>query len=548
MIMYKFICFVTMALSGCLHIDNVTSEIKSSQVIVQTNCGPVDGLQIDGVYSFRGIPYADPPVGNMRWKRPRAKSPQTGNCWKGTFPAKMNGNTCFQLDPFNRTTLVGDEDCLYLNVLTPSINQNASKPVMVWIHGGSLQFSNGNWPLYEPTEQLAKESDIVYVGFNYRLHAFGFMALQMLADNEHETGTSGNYGFMDMIAVLQWVQTNIKAFGGDPKKVTVFGQSSGGTAIFALLASPLVQGLFQKAWLLSASPILNKTASEAFQDNLVFLKSTNCSSIACLYSLTSAEVTNAVPWDTYPYWAMMDQGDLPNKGRYDGAIAIVDGYVLPEAPFDAWANGRAVDVPLLIGSCANEVDYNPTITEINTWTWQQYEHHVNETIGSFGKLVKDTLMSLYPSHHISPEYQLTSMASDIRANCPNDVMSLYAATTFKSPVFRYVVTSTPSVPVHAVGIPFPASYSFHMWDIFAFFGFIPDYIKFPTKTDIAWQRNVQNEVLSFVHTGAPCSSEWKPYPMVTASLSYQTTVLSAYNPVQCEFLLGNGFFSYAWIN
>lgn len=108
-------------------------------------------------------------------------------------------------------------------------------------------------------------------------------------------------------------------------QVTVFGQSSGGTAIFALLASPLCQGLFHKAWLLSASPILNKTSVEAFKDNEVFMERSGCQNATCLYSLSSEEVTRAVPWDVYPYWEMSDQSDLPTSGHFDGAIAVVDG-------------------------------------------------------------------------------------------------------------------------------------------------------------------------------------------------------------------------------
>jgi para-nitrobenzyl esterase len=160
----------------------------------------------------------------LRWHPPEIISSKAGNCWNGIFQAKSYGNTCFQKDIKSEKTFIGSEDCLYLNVITPDLRPLVLKPVMVWIHGGSLQVSNGNWPLYEPTEQLAKETDIVYVGFNYRLHAFGFMALQMLADIS-PTNASGNYGFMDMIAVLNWVQTNIRNFGGDPNKV--FGGTSG---------------------------------------------------------------------------------------------------------------------------------------------------------------------------------------------------------------------------------------------------------------------------------------------------------------------------------
>jgi hypothetical protein len=111
-------------------------------------------------------------------------------------------------------------------------------------------------------------------------------------------------------------------------QVTIFGQSSGGTSIFALLASPLCKDLFHRAWMLSGSPILNKTTNDAFKDNELFMRNTNCTNVDCLYSLSSAEVTFAVPWTSYPYWAMFDQGDLPTKGHFDGALAIVDGNLI----------------------------------------------------------------------------------------------------------------------------------------------------------------------------------------------------------------------------
>ena len=183
---------------------------------VQTTCGPVAGIYNNSAYSFRGIPYAQPPVGNLRWKPPQPLSKQTGTCWNGTFIAQSYGNTCAQ--PDEEFWTVGHEDCLYLNVITPTLDPRARKPVMVWIHGGSLEALNGNWPLYSPTERLAADTDIVYVSFNYRLQAFGFMALKLLADDS-PTGTSGNYGFMDMILALKWVQENILNFGGDPDQV-----------------------------------------------------------------------------------------------------------------------------------------------------------------------------------------------------------------------------------------------------------------------------------------------------------------------------------------
>ena len=185
---------------------------------VQTTCGPVAGIYNKSAYSFNGIPYAQPPVGNLRWKPPQPISKLTRTCWNGTFYATKYGNMCAQPAANDKNFTVGSEDCLYLNVITPTLDTKAKKPVMVWIHGGSLIVLNGNWPLYSPTESLAADTDMVYVSFNYRLQAVGFMALQMLADDS-PTGTSGNYGFMDMILALKWVKENIHNFGGDPDQV-----------------------------------------------------------------------------------------------------------------------------------------------------------------------------------------------------------------------------------------------------------------------------------------------------------------------------------------
>ena len=190
--------------------------------VVETWCGPVEGNVIDGALSFRGIPYAAPPVGQRRWTPPEPLSHAKGTCWNGTYEAFQYGKTCFQIDPEDATRFLGSEDCLYLNVMSPEINTTNLKPVMVWIHGGSLQLSSGNWPLYTPTEKLAVTTGVVYVSFNYRLQAFGFLALQELADISLFK-TSGNYGFQDMIEVLRWVQTNIKHFGGDPNQVNNIG-------------------------------------------------------------------------------------------------------------------------------------------------------------------------------------------------------------------------------------------------------------------------------------------------------------------------------------
>jgi carboxylesterase type B len=192
---------------------------------VFVNCGEIDGVwsQTDAGFSFRGIPYASPPVGKLRWRPPEAVRKENNNCWNGTLKAHNFQSPCVQRDPMNKSNIIGNEDCLYLNVLTPTSNSSAKLPVMFWIHGGYLLYGNGNQYNigYAPTLALAKQLDVVFVSINYRLNAFGFMALEWLK-NGSPTNTSGNYGFMDMIEGLRWVQENIQNFGGDPTQVCFY--------------------------------------------------------------------------------------------------------------------------------------------------------------------------------------------------------------------------------------------------------------------------------------------------------------------------------------
>ena len=194
--------------------------LLTSNPNVTTDCGKVQGVSLsaDGPFSFRGIPYASPPSGNLRWRPPLSTAFRNNNCWKGTFDATRFGNICYQRRRNNTSQLIGSEDCLYLNVWTPTLNKTAQLPVAVWVHGGSLETGNGNEAGFSPTEKLAIETNTVYVSLNYRLHALGFISLQWLADNS-TTNSSGNYGFMDMIEALKWVQRNIENFGGDSNQV-----------------------------------------------------------------------------------------------------------------------------------------------------------------------------------------------------------------------------------------------------------------------------------------------------------------------------------------
>src|SRR5690242_10614928 len=210
---------------------------------VRTQSGVVEGGRtVDGVRAFKGIPFAAPPVGNLRWR-----PPQAAQSWTGVRKATQFGARCMQGRIYEDMVFRDSgpsEDCLYLNVWTPATSADARLPVMVWIYGGGFQAGSASEPRQEG-ENLAKKGVIV-VSLNYRLGIFGFFSHPELT-RESPHHASGNYGLLDQVAALKWVQTNIGAFGGDPAKVTIAGQSSGAFSVNMHVASPLSKGLFRAA-------------------------------------------------------------------------------------------------------------------------------------------------------------------------------------------------------------------------------------------------------------------------------------------------------------
>ncbi|MGD0436568.1 MAG: carboxylesterase family protein, partial [Bryobacteraceae bacterium] len=212
---------------------------------VQTDRGPVAGVPGDNpsVRVYKGIPYAQPPVGDLRWKAPRPTTP-----WTGVRQATEFSNECMQVpypenSPYYSAPKPKGEDCLYLNVWTAASTAKDRRPVMVWIHGGGYTRGTGATPTYDGGVLATK--GVVVVTINYRLGIFGFFAHPELT-KESDVHSSGNYGLLDMVAALKWVNANIAAFGGDPKRVTIFGESAGSSAVNYLMASPLDKGLFQR--------------------------------------------------------------------------------------------------------------------------------------------------------------------------------------------------------------------------------------------------------------------------------------------------------------
>ena len=325
----------------------VAASSRSARPRVTIDTGVLEG-DVDstaGVNVFRGIPYATPPVGSLRWKPPR----QAGH-WPGVRDARQLGHNCMQGQPYSDIDPLSagiSEDCLYLNVWSTSLGSSApAKPVLVWIHGGGFFAGFGGEERHNGA-RLAQKGAVV-VTLNYRLGPFGFFAHPALVA-ESPQHAAGNYGLLDQIAALQWVRRNISRFGGDPSRVTVFGESAGGMSVGSLIASPLAKGLFQRAILESGTGvgigISRRDTLLATGMQLAESLGASGTGAAALKKLraVSAETLLAAASHLGP----------PGSPRF---WPVVDGWVLPHPVDSTLLNGPANLVPVIVGSNRDEGD------------------------------------------------------------------------------------------------------------------------------------------------------------------------------------------------
>lgn len=361
--MYRFVCIFASA--ALIASAAITDPVRTDGGLVSGASGNDAEVRV-----YKGIPYAKPPVGDLRWK-----APQPAPDWSGTKQATEFGPVCMQ-EPYPQTSVYysplgkTSEDCLYLNVWTAAKSAGDKRPVMVWIHGGGYTRGTGATPTYNG-EVLAKKG-VVVVTINYRLGVFGFMAHPELT-RESPQHASGNYGLLDMVAALKWVQKNIAAFGGDPKRVTIFGESAGSSAVNYLMASPLAKGLFQRVIGESGANFgtgRNATLASAEQNGARFGEKNNAPTIAAL---------RAKPAD-----------DLLKAG---GAFrANVDGYFLTEDVSTVFASHKQSDVPLIAGYNHDEG------TTLSPWppngTAKGFVEQAQTRYGKFA----DEFLKLYPAN------------------------------------------------------------------------------------------------------------------------------------------------------
>ncbi len=306
-------------------------RVKTANGILESTAAPKDGVR-----SFKGIPFGQPPVGDLRWREP-----QPVKNWKGVRNADEFGPRCMQrtspgADYWFRSNGMS-EDCLYLNVWTPAKSGNEKLPVLVYIFGGGFQNGDGSEPRYDG-ENMARKG-MVAVSVNYRTNIFGFFVHPELT-KESPHHAAGNYGLLDQVAALRWVQKNIAAFGGDPKRVTIAGESAGSISVSALMASPLSKDLMAGAIGESGAMISSlppQPLADAEQNGVKFGAAAGANTLAALRAMTAEQIQEAV-----------------TKAQGFRFSTALDGYFLPKPLTAIFEAGEQAKVPLLAGSNTQE--------------------------------------------------------------------------------------------------------------------------------------------------------------------------------------------------
>ena len=413
--------------------------------IASTTAGKVRGLTLDGIHVFRSIPYAAPPVGNLRFRPPVPPDP-----WSDVRDATEFGPVAPQ-NPSPLETMMGadapvidERSSLTLSVFTPGLD-DARRPVMFWIHGGAFVIGSGSSPIYDGT-RFAEHGDVVVVSINYRLGAFGFLHLDQIFGDEF--ADSGNAGILDQVLALEWVRDNVAAFGGDPDQVTIFGESAGGMSVGTLLGMPAAQGLYSQAIVQSGGSSFCATSDTATAIAREMLELAEIETVADLESVSMDTLLAA-------------QEKLASTGASTDLpfMPVVDGTVLPRLPIDAVRAGLGA-VPTLIGTTQDEMTLFTVLDlgfgEINP---DAVIAALTKSFGDRAEAVQATYAEIYPGS--TPMDLLVATATDRVFRVP--AIRLAEAGVDTRPTFMYLFTwESPAFDgklksCHALELPF-------MWD------------------------------------------------------------------------------------
>ena len=455
----------------------------SAQKVVATQSGQVSGVSANdaAVFVFKGIPYAAPPVGPLRWQ-----SPQPPAIWTGVRKADHFSSSCMQTIrgehlPWTREFMAQypiSEDCLYLNVWTPAKLDNVHHPVLVWIHGGGFVEGAASPAIYNG-EQLARQG-IVVVSINYRLGVFGFLAHpQLTLESPHHA--SGNYGLEDAVAALRWVHNNIAVFGGDPNRITIAGQSSGAAAVIYLTVSPLAKDLFQGAIAESGAYITppdTHSLKEAEAQGADFATALGANSLVQLRKIPASELIAA-----------------QQKSRFR---PNVDGWFLPESISDIFSAGKQNDVPSITGLNADESSYSSKYSRL---TPNEFKQQAEERYGDLA----NEFLKLYPAGS-QAEATLAQKASDRdRSRVAMYLWALNRSSTAKAAAYTYYFDRAVPWPEH------PEFGAFHSAEIPYWFRNL-DMLNRPyTRADRELSDEISSYWIHFIQTGTPDKKGLPPW-------------------------------------
>jgi para-nitrobenzyl esterase len=529
-------------------------------VQVQTSFGPVEGYEDDGVLSYRGIPYAAPPVEELRWKPPIDPEP-----WADMLPAIEKPNVCPQLT-FAGLPVPGfmpSEDCLYLNVDTPA--QGSGIPVMVWIHGGGFTLGDGlQTDGGTAGDLIAREVGAVVVSMNYRLGQLGFLAHGELSA-ESPDGASGNYGLMDQTAALRWVQDNIERFGGDPDNVTIFGESAGAFSVCSHLASSKSAGLFEKAILQSGScerpwPMLS--AAEAQGD--AFAAALECDTeadvLACMRAKSADEVIAALP-------PAPNFGFNPSEGPAGTWGPVLDGSFFTEQPSESFSSGNFNQVPTILGFTREEARLFVWLGELADppleVTADNYQDLIAHLLGGNTELAARAVEQYPLSDYSEPAVALAAVATDTIFRCPGKLEAAKLGAFVPTYLYQFEYQDGHSqlevvLPFIDGSLPSYDLGAFHSADIPYVFGYDPLLVinleDFSTTlntwaagtADAALWTEILSDFWRFALTDNPSplgGLEWPSYDEGTDQHKvYDTTVRLGSNAAEnCDFWAGEDY-------
>ncbi|MGA3156744.1 MAG: carboxylesterase family protein [Steroidobacteraceae bacterium] len=452
-----------------------------------TDSGRVAGVLHDRVVTYKGVPFAAAPIGNLRWRPPARPT-----VWIGTHRADEFAPACMQ----EGVSMPGEappqisEDCLYLNIWAPTQHARTHRPVLVWIYGGGYRNGSAAMPLYWG-DRLARKG-LVVVTVAYRLGPLGFLALPELT-RESLAHSSGNYGLMDQIAALEWIQRNIAAFGGDPKRVTIAGQSSGAISVSVLMASPRAKGLFQRAIgesgglfePLGLAP--NYLLANAERDGEKYVAGLGVASLADLRQLPAAR--------------------LLGGGNAGGVThPVIEPVVLPEAPSEIFAAGRQNDVPLLIGSNADEAR---SLTDTSHTTAESFDADITNSFGA----LPAPILAAYPhaTDAEAPQARL-DLERDLRFGWDMWAWARLQSATGHAPVYYYYFEQRPPFPGDSVYAGWGASHFAELWYVFDHLG---QFAWQWSKADRQLADQMSDYWVNFVSSGNPNGRGLQAWPAFT---------------------------------